>query len=109
MMNIRVSGKRIKIGEALPQNVRSKLTVAVAKHFSRQAQANVTFTKERTTFRADCKVHLGSGALMHAHATAGSAQTAFDAALEHLEKRVRRYRRRLKNHHDRVPSESTSA
>ena len=109
MMNIRVSGKQIEIGEALPQRVRSKLTVAVAKHFHRPAQANVTFMKERKGFRADCIVHLSSGAMMHAHATAGDAHTAFDIALDHLEKRVRRYKRRLKNHHDRGPAASFPA
>ena len=67
-MNIRVSGKRVEIGQALPQRVRDRLTAAVAKHFDRPAQANVTFMKERTGFRADCMVHLSSGALMHAHA-----------------------------------------
>ena len=101
MMNIRVTGKQIEIGEALPQHVRDKLPAAVAKHFDRPAQANVTFMKERKRFRADCVVHLCSGAQMHAHASAPDAQTAFDIALDHLEKRVRRYKRRLKNHHDR--------
>jgi len=101
MMNIRVSGKHIEIGQALPQHVRDRLATAVAKHFDRPAQANVTFMKERAHFRADCMVHLSSGALMHAHASATDAHAAFDIALDHLEKRVRRYRRRLKNHHGR--------
>jgi ribosomal subunit interface protein len=104
MMNIRVTGKQIEIGEALPQRVRDRLSAAVAKHFDRPAQANVTFMKERKGFRADCLVHLNCGALMHAHASAADAHTAFDVALDHLEKRVRRYKRRLKNHHDRGQS-----
>lgn len=107
-MNIRVSGKRVEIGQALPQRVRDRLTAAVAKHFDRPAQANVTFMKERTGFRADCMVHLSSGALMHAHASAADAHAAFDIALDHLEKRVRRYKRRLKNH-GRGPSVSFPA
>jgi ribosomal subunit interface protein len=109
MMNVRVTGKQIEIGEALPQHVRDKLPAAVAKHFDRPAQANVTFMKERKQFRADCMVHLCSGALMRAHASATDAHTAFDIALDHLEKRVRRYKRRLKNHHDRGQSLSFPA
>lgn len=101
MMHIRIAGKQIEIGEALPQQVREKLSAAVEKHFDRDAEANVTFTKERTGFRADCTVHLSSGASMQAHGMAEHAQAAFDVALEHLEKRVRRYKRRLKNHHER--------
>src|SRR5579872_4826660 len=103
MMNIRVTGKRLEIGEALPRHVRERLTAAVSKHSDRTAHANVTFMKERTGFRADCTVHLSSGALLHAHASAAEAHVAFDVALDHLEKQVRRYKRRLKNHHDRGP------
>lgn len=109
MMNIRVSGKRIEIGEALPRHVRERLSAAVAKHSGQTAQANVTFMKERHRFRADCTVHLGSGALLYAHASAAGAQRAFDEALAHLEKQVRRYKRRLKNHHDRGQSLSFPA
>jgi ribosomal subunit interface protein len=101
MMHFRIAGKQIEIGEALPQQVRERLSAAVEKHFDRDAEANVTFTKERTGFRAGCTVHLSSGALMQAHGTGQHARAAFDIALEHLEKRVRRYKRRLKNHHDR--------
>lgn len=104
MMNIRVTGKQIEIGEALPQHVRVRLSAAILKHFDRPAQANVSFMKERKGFRADCVVHLSSGALLHAHASATDAHRAFDVALDHLEKRVRRYRRRLKNHHERGSS-----
>lgn len=100
MMNIRVTGKQIEIGEALPEHVRVRLSAAILKHFDGPAQANVSFMKERKRFRADCMVHLSSGALLHAHASAADAHRAFDVALDHLEKRVRRYRRRLKNHHD---------
>ena len=109
MMTIRVSGKRIEIGQALPEHVRDRLSAAVAKHFHRMAQANVTFMRERSGFRANCMIHLSSGARMHAHASATDAHAAFDIALDHLEKRVRRYKRRLKNHHGRGPSESLTA
>ncbi|HXJ03249.1 MAG TPA: ribosome-associated translation inhibitor RaiA [Micropepsaceae bacterium] len=101
MMHIRVAGKQIEIGEALPQYVRERLPAAVEKHFDRDAEASVTFIKERTGFRADCTVHLSSGSSMQAHGTGQDAHKAFDMALDRLEKRVRRYKRHLKNHHDR--------
>jgi ribosomal subunit interface protein len=101
MMHIRIAGKQIEIGEALPQHVRERLSAAVEKYFDRDAEASVTFIKERTGFRADCAVHLSSGASMQAHGPGQDARLAFDMALDHLEKRVRRYARRLKNHHDR--------
>jgi len=101
MMQIRIAAKQLDIGEALPEKVRAKLGAAVSKHFDRDAEAHVTFARERTAFRADCSVHLSSGTTMQAHGTGADADKAFDMALDHLEKRVRRYTRRLKNHHDR--------
>jgi ribosomal subunit interface protein len=100
-MQIRIAGKHVEIGEVLPERVRTRLSAAVEKHFDREAEANVTFAKEKVGFRADCSVHLSSGATMQAHGTGADAYLAFDQALDHLEKRVRRYMRRLKNHHDR--------
>jgi ribosomal subunit interface protein len=101
-MQIRVAGKHVEMGEVLPEQVRMRLSAAVEKYFDRSAEANVTFAKERVGFRADCTVHLSSGATMQAHGTGGDAYLAFDDALDHLEKRVRRYMRRRKNHHDRA-------
>lgn len=100
-MQIRVSGKHIEIGETLPMHVREKLSAAIVKYFDRPADANVTFTKERAGFVADCSVHLSSGTTMQAHGEAEDAIRAFDVALEHLQTQVRRYKRRLKNHHER--------
>jgi ribosome-associated translation inhibitor RaiA len=58
MMHIHIGAKQFDIGENLPENVRTKLTAAVSKHFDRDAEAHVTFAKERIGFRANCKVHL---------------------------------------------------
>ena len=109
MMQIRIAAKQFEIGEALPQNVRTKLTAAISKHFDRDAEAHVTFAKQRVGFRADCNVHLSSGTTMQAHGTGPDAYKAFDAALDRLEKQVRRYSRRLKNHHDRGAGQTRSA
>ena len=104
-MDIRVAGKQIDIGETLPERVRERLATAVEKYFDRHAEANVTFAKERNNYRADCTVHLSSGTTMQSHGTGDDAYLAFNVALDHLEKRVRRYMRRLKNHHERGNSE----
>jgi ribosomal subunit interface protein len=101
MMHIRITGKQIVIGEALPYHVRQRVSAAVEKHFDRDAETNVTFTKERTGFRADCTVHLSSGKTIQAHGIGLDAQKAFDIATDHLETQLRRYTKRLKNHHDR--------
>jgi len=100
-MKVRVSGKQIEIGEALPEKVRDRLASAVAKHFDGGADASVVFSKERYAYRADCTVHLDSGVVLKSEGKDSDAHRAFDLALEHMEKQVRRYKRRLKNHHEK--------
>ena len=108
MMHIRITGKQVVIGEALPHRVRERLSTAVEKLFDRDAETNVTFTKERTGFRADCMVHLNSGKTIQAHGTGLDAQRAFDVATDHLKTQLRRYTKRLKNHHDRGGQQNPS-
>ncbi len=106
MIQNRVSGKHTEIGEALQERVRGRLSGAIAKYFDRAADANVTFTKERGILVANCSAHLSSGPTMQAHGEGSDAYLAFEVALEHLEKQVRRYTRRLKNHHERRAPDS---
>ena len=108
MMHIRITGKQIVIGEALPHHVREKVSAAIEKHFDRDAETNVTFTKERTGFRADCTVHRSSGKMIQAHGTGLDAQRAIDIATDHLETQLRRYTKRLRNHHDRGGQQNPS-
>ena len=108
MMHIRITGKQIVIGEALPHRVREKVSTAVETLFDRDAETNVTFTRERTGFRADCMVHLSSGKTIQAHGTGLDAQRALDVATDHLKTQLRRYTKRLKNHHDRGGQQNPS-
>lgn len=98
-MTVRVSGKQIDIGEALPEQVRTRLEAAVAKYFDGGIDANVVFSHEGIFYRADCTAHLDSGVTLTAQGDAEDAYRAFDIALDRLEKQVRRYMRRIKNHH----------
>jgi ribosomal subunit interface protein len=101
-MNVRVSGKQIEIGEALPVKVRERLEIAIAKHFDGDADAHVVFAHEGAGYRADCTVHLTSGVMQKAEGAGKDVHTAFEAVMEHLEKQLRRYKRRLKNHHQKA-------
>jgi ribosome hibernation promoting factor len=100
-MKVRVSGKQIEIGAALPKEVRSRLETAVSKHFDGGADANVVFSHDGPFFRADCAVHLDSGAVMKAEGEGKDAYLAFETVLDRLEKQLRRYKRKLKNHHEK--------
>ena len=111
-MEIQVSGKNMDLGDALQAHVADRLTDGVTKYFGRGAEAGVTFAKERHLVECEITAHLSSGVFLAAHGDGGDAYGAFDTALEKLEKRVRRYKRRLKNHHangkEPAPFESAS-
>ncbi len=98
-MDIQVSGKNMELGDALQIHVTEKLADGVRKYFDRSAEASVTFAKERHLIGCDVTAHLASGVFLAAHGEGGDAYGAFDESLAKLEKRIRRYKRRLKNHH----------
>jgi ribosomal subunit interface protein len=101
-MKVRVSGKQLEVGEALPEKVRSRLEVVVQKHFKGGAEASVVFSHEGPGYRADVNTHLDAGVVLKAEGTGPDVYRAFDAMIDHLEKQIRRYKRRLKNHHEKA-------
>lgn len=111
-MDIQVSGKNMDLGDALQNHVSDKLEDSVHKYFDRGAEATVTFSKERHLIDCDLTAHLASGVFLAAHGEGGDAYSAFEESLEKLEKRIRRYKRRLKNHHvngkEPLPAENAS-
>lgn len=111
-MDIQISGKNIDLGDALQAHVSGRLSDGVEKYFGRGAEAIVTFTRERHLVECEMTAHLYSGVFLAAHGDGGDAYAAFELALDKLEKRVRRYKRRLKNHHvdgkEPMPAEAAS-
>jgi len=101
-MKVRISGKQIEIGAALPDHVRQRVETALGKHFNGGAEANIVFSHEGFGYRADCTAHLDSGVVLKSQGEAVDALHAFDAALERLEKQIRRYKRKLRNHHEKA-------
>ena len=108
-MKLRVSGKQFEIGEALSGQVRKRLQTVVGKHFDGGAESHVVFSHEGFGFRADCTTHLDTGVVLKAEGEAADAYHAFDAAVAKLENQVKRYKRRLKNHHDKQRAPKASA
>jgi ribosomal subunit interface protein len=98
-MNLTVKGKNIDVGEALRNHVAQNLDHGIGKYFGNPIEATVTFAKESHLFVADLSVHIGRGIHMQAEASAGQAYAAFDQAMDHLAKRLRRHKRRLRDHH----------
>lgn len=99
-MKIEVNGKQIDIGDALRTHVGDELTAAMEKYAERPVDATVTFTKERHEYKCECSTHLSTGMKAQASGKANDIYAAFDMANERLTKQLRRYKRRLKNHHN---------
>ena len=96
-MPFRVSGKNIAIGDALRSRVNQRIAEATAKYFDGGYSGHVTIGKDGFGFRTECVVHLDSGIVLEAEAAAGDAYLSADQAAERIEKRLRRYKRRLKD------------
>ncbi|MEK4032915.1 ribosome-associated translation inhibitor RaiA [Methylocystis sp. IM3] len=99
-MSLRVSGKNINIGEALRAHITERLEQAASKYFDGGVSGHVTITPEGSGYRADCSLHLTSGIVLQADGRAQEPYATFDQAADRLEKRLRRYKERLKGHHD---------
>jgi ribosomal subunit interface protein len=97
-MPFRVSGKNIDLGEALRERVNERISEATAKYFDGGFSGHVTIGKEGFGFRAECVIHLDSGVVLEAEALAADAYASADQVAARMEKRLRRYKRRLKDH-----------
>jgi ribosome hibernation promoting factor len=98
-MRIQVSGKQIDIGDALRTHVEDRLNDAVAKYFDRPVEAIVIFARDGHAYIADSSVHLPTGITVQAKARADEIYASFEGAVDRMEKQLRRYKRRLKDHH----------
>lgn len=109
-MDVQINGKQFDVGDSLSSYVRDKLEEGVLKHFEQAMESNVTFSREAHMVRVDCKVHAGHGIAMQTHGETDDPYASFDQALERMEKRLRRYKRRLIDHHrsDKADMEWTS-
>ena len=95
-MSLRVSGKNMNIGEALRVHVQGKVAAAVGKYFDGEPSGHVTIAPEGSGFRADCTLHLKNGVTVQADGRAQEPYACFDQAADRIEKRLRRYKSRLK-------------
>jgi ribosomal subunit interface protein len=98
-MQLSVTGKQTEIGEALRRHVEGSLSSILDKYFKTAIEAHVIVSKEAYLSRAEISIHIGRGIVVNARASASEAYLAFDAAAERLAKQLRRYKRRLRDHH----------
>jgi ribosomal subunit interface protein len=95
-MTIQITGKNLDIGEALRGYVQERVLTTVEKYVGPTPSGHVRVEKEHGEFHTNCTIHLWQGMSLEAHGAAADAYQSADRACERLEKRVRRYKRRLK-------------
>ncbi|MFN3868570.1 MAG: ribosome hibernation-promoting factor, HPF/YfiA family [Hyphomicrobiaceae bacterium] len=98
-MTIQVTGKNVDAGEAYKTYILSKISTVLEKYIGPELSGHVRLEKERVGFRTNCTIRLRTGLQVEAHGDGADAYASADTAVERLEKRVRRYKRRLKSHH----------
>ena len=97
-MTIQVTGKNLDLGEALRGYVQDRVAQTVERYLGRTPAGHVRIEKEHGEFRTNCTIHLWQGMSLEAHGVAMDAYQSADLACERLDKRVRRYKRRVKKH-----------
>jgi ribosomal subunit interface protein len=97
-MPFRVSGKNIDVGEALRGRINDRIAEAMGKYFDGGYSGHVTVAREGFGFRTECAIHLDSKITLHAEGQAADAYASADQAALRVERRLRRYQRRLKEH-----------
>jgi ribosomal subunit interface protein len=98
-MRYQISGKQIDIGEALQTHVKQELGEVVKKYAERPTEAVIVFSKSAHEFVCEATVHLSTGLTAQAKAHQTEIYAAFESCCEKMEKQLRRYKRRLKDHH----------
>ncbi|MBI1359304.1 MAG: ribosome-associated translation inhibitor RaiA [Alphaproteobacteria bacterium] len=102
-MDVQIAGKKIEIGAAMQERISLGLEERVSKYFDRTGEAFVTVSKPGWAFCVDCSIHLPSGVTLQAHGEGEDPYAALEQLLDKIEKRVRRYKSRLRNHRAKDP------
>ena len=107
-MSIQVTGKNMETGDAFQTYVTDKARAVLDKYIGPEISGHIRIEKIRGQFKTNCSMRLKTGLMLEAQGTAGDPHASADVAMERLEKRVRRYKRRLKDHHHGNSSQDTS-
>jgi ribosomal subunit interface protein len=97
-MTFRVSGKNLDIGDALRDRISDRIAETLGKYFDGGYSGHLTLARDGFGFRTECAIHLDSKITLHADGMAPDAYASADQAASRIEKRLRRYHRRLKDH-----------
>lgn len=97
-MPLRVSGKNMDIGESLRAHVVQKVEAIIGRYFDGKVSGHVVIAPEGSAYRTDCSLHLSSGMNLQAEGRSHEPYASFDQSADKIERRLRRYNKRLKEH-----------
>ena len=99
-MSLRISGKNIEISDAYRTHVEDADRRRLSRNISTEAFLAVSCWSETARgYRVDCALHLDSGVDLQAEGRGHEIYPTFEQAAERIDKQLRRYKRRLKDHH----------
>lgn len=106
-MGLQISGKNIDVGEATRGHIEDRIGEATGKYFDGGFTGHVTMEREGSGYHTEVVLHLDTGVVLQAQGRAQDARQSFDVAAERIDTRLRRYKRRLKDHHNKheIPAE----
>ncbi len=98
-MDVHVADHQVETGESIKEHAIQRIEDITEKYYSRSVGANVTFGKgPQNDFTCDIVAPVAQGVVLKASHRAPTAQVAFECAADKIEKQLRRYARRLKEH-----------
>lgn len=103
-MRYQVSGKQIDVGEALQTHVKAELGEVVEKYAQRPTECVVVFSRNAHEYVCEAAIHLSTGLTAQAKGHATEIYAAFESCREKMDKQMRRYKRRIRNHHHHRPA-----
>ena len=98
-MRYQISGKQIDVGEALQTHVKAELGEVVEKYAQRPTECVVVFSRSTYEYVCEAVIHLSTGLTAQAKGHAAEIYAAFESCREKMDKQLRRYKRRIRNHH----------
>jgi ribosomal subunit interface protein len=108
-MKLTVTGKQLDVGDAFRTHIAERLQSTLAKYFGDALEVAVTVTREGARYRANVQAHVGRNIELFAEGWAHEPYPAFDDAAEHLAKRLRRHKRRLRDHNKPAQADAVAA
>lgn len=102
-MSIQIHGQHFDMGDALQVHIKDRIEAITDKYFGRMVNVNIHIDKEtKSLFRTHISLTVGRDIHVQATAKTHDVYGSFDESAEKVSKQLRRYKRKLKDHHERM-------